>query len=233
MATAAQIAANIANSKRSCGPKTPEGKARARDNALKHGLFAATLLIKGEDPEQYNALVDDLIEQFDPIGTMENLLLSRMSACHWQSRRATINLSKQFESSGEQDNAKQISLALRCQTTADRGFYRALNELRKAQKERYMTAETEAASESTEEEIGFVPQTPEAQEPEAPEPEAPESNDAQEPAPPENQAKPAQIILSWVASTPEQDRIRVERYLARKNKLLEDSHVIRRSRVIE
>ncbi len=100
MATAAQIAANIANSKKSCGPKTPEGKARARDNALKHGLFAATLLIKGEDPEEYNALVDDLIEQFDPLGTIENLLLSRMSACHWQSRRATINLSKQFESGG-------------------------------------------------------------------------------------------------------------------------------------
>ncbi len=224
MATAAQIAANIANSKKSCGPKTPEGKARARDNALKHGLFAATLLIKGEDPEQYNALVDDLIEEFQPLGTMENLLLSRMSACHWQSRRATINLSKQFESSGEQDNAKQISLALRCQTAADRGFYRALNELRKAQKERYMTAETEAAPEFIEEDIGSVPQTPEAQEPEAPEPEAPEINDPQDSAPPESQAKPAQIIFGWVESTSEQDRIRVERYLARKDKAVEDSH---------
>ncbi len=225
MATAAQIAANIANSKKSCGPKTPEGKARARDNALKHGLFAATLLIKGEDPEQYSALVDDLIEEFQPVGTVENLLLSLMSAYHWQSRRATINLSKQFESSGEQDNAKQISLALRCQTTADRGFYLALNELRKAQNERYMTAETEVASESTEEEIGFVPQSPEAQEPEAPEPEDREANDAPESAPPENQARPAQIILSWVDSTSEQDRIRVERYLARKNKSREDSQL--------
>ncbi len=172
----------------------------------KHGLFAATLLIKGENPEEYNSLVDDLIEQFDPLGTMENLLLSQMSAYHWQSRRATINLSKQFESNGEQDNVKQISLALRCQTTADRGFYRALNELRKAQKERYMTAETEAASECTEEEIGSVPQTPEAQEPEAPEPEVPEIYEALEPAPPENQPKPAQIIVTWVDSTSEQDR---------------------------
>ncbi len=84
-----------------------------------------------------------------------------------------------------------------------------------------MTTETEAAFESTEEEIGFVPQTPEAQEPEAPE--APEANDAPESAPPENQPKPGQIILSWVDSTSEQDRIRVERYLARKNKSFEGS----------
>ncbi len=206
MATPAQIAANIANSKKSTGPRTPEGKARARDNALKHVLFATTLLIKGEDPEAYHALVDDLVEEFEPIGTMENLLLSRMSEHHWQSRRATINLSKQLESSGEDDNAKRISLALRCQTTADRGFYRALNELRKAQKERRVAAEVEAAPQATQEKIGFLPQTPEAAE-----------------APPANQAKPAQIILSYMDSTTEQDRERVERYLARKNKSSEDS----------
>ncbi len=151
-----------------------------------------------------------------------------MSAYHWQSRRATINLSKQLEANGEQDNTKQVALALRCQTTADRGFYRALNELRKAQKERRMTdrpihlhtsdiseqAETKAAPQptpsSTHEEIGLVPQNPEA-------PACQQHNDAPEPAPPPtNQAKPAKFILEYQPSTPEQDRIRAENYAARK-----------------
>ncbi len=33
----------------STGPKTPQGKAAARQNALRHGLLAAQMLVPGED----------------------------------------------------------------------------------------------------------------------------------------------------------------------------------------
>jgi hypothetical protein len=47
MTTECQIASNKRNAHKSTGPKTPEGKARSRANALKHGLAAETLMIDG------------------------------------------------------------------------------------------------------------------------------------------------------------------------------------------
>jgi len=57
MATAAQIAANRANAQHSTGPRTPEGKTASSMNALKHGADAASVVIPGEDPAQYDRLV--------------------------------------------------------------------------------------------------------------------------------------------------------------------------------
>jgi hypothetical protein len=45
MTTERQIASNQRNARLSTGPTTPEGKARSRANALKHGLAADTLVI--------------------------------------------------------------------------------------------------------------------------------------------------------------------------------------------
>ncbi len=44
-----QLAANRRNSKRSTGPKTPEGRAISRRNGLKHGLTGAGVVIADED----------------------------------------------------------------------------------------------------------------------------------------------------------------------------------------
>ncbi len=43
-------AVNRQNASRSTGPKTDDGKARSRVNALKHGLRAETLALPNEDP---------------------------------------------------------------------------------------------------------------------------------------------------------------------------------------
>ena len=44
-------AANRANAQKSTGPKTAEGKARSRLNAVTHGLCAVVIEIPGEDRE--------------------------------------------------------------------------------------------------------------------------------------------------------------------------------------
>ena len=45
----AKLAANRRNAQRSCGPKTPAGKARSRCNALKHGLTGSGVALPTED----------------------------------------------------------------------------------------------------------------------------------------------------------------------------------------
>ena len=57
-ATEAQVAANRLNAQKSTGPKTPEGKARSRANALKHGLCSSVVVT--EDAE----LVQQRAEEF-------------------------------------------------------------------------------------------------------------------------------------------------------------------------
>jgi hypothetical protein len=55
MATARQIAANQANSLRSTGPRSPQGKAASRANSLKHGLSGRGVVL----PHQEADLVDE------------------------------------------------------------------------------------------------------------------------------------------------------------------------------
>jgi hypothetical protein len=50
MTSLRQIESNRRNAQRSTGPKTPSGKARASQNAVRHGLTAETVIGPLEDP---------------------------------------------------------------------------------------------------------------------------------------------------------------------------------------
>ena len=56
MATPAQIAANLANSQKSTGPKSADGKARSSRNSFKHGLYSKHLVLPNEDPAELDQL---------------------------------------------------------------------------------------------------------------------------------------------------------------------------------
>ena len=43
-----QIAANQANARKSTGPKTPEGRAVSKMNALKHGILSREKILRNE-----------------------------------------------------------------------------------------------------------------------------------------------------------------------------------------
>lgn len=74
MLTAAKLAANRANAMKSTGPRTAEGKARAAQNARRHGLRAVFLADEGFTQE-----VKDLARLFAGEGAPEEVFAL---ACH-------------------------------------------------------------------------------------------------------------------------------------------------------
>jgi len=89
MSSNAQVEANRRNSQKSTGPKTPEGKARARLNAVTHGLLCDKAVIDGEDAELFAEHCRSMEEALAPEGAMEELLADRIAAQAWRLRRAT------------------------------------------------------------------------------------------------------------------------------------------------
>jgi len=88
MATEKQIAANRANAQKSTGPKTPEGRAAVRLNGLKYGLYAETLILPGEDPAEFDALLDRFHAEHQPATPTEEAFVSQIVMATW--RRARI-----------------------------------------------------------------------------------------------------------------------------------------------
>ena len=138
MATEAQIEANRRNAQHSTGPTSPEGKARSCMNRLSHGFNSSVLFIDGEKPEEFNLLLADLHNEFQPATTSEQILLEKMVHHQWFSLRAcrlqSVALNSSAASAGYMP--KDLGVLIRYQQSSDRGFYKARTELLTAQKER-------------------------------------------------------------------------------------------------
>ncbi len=85
----AQIEAARQNGARSRGPVSPEGKARAARNALKHGLAAIKhLVLDDEDQAELDALTESLMAEIGPTSEVEARLVQRLAAAFWKGERA-------------------------------------------------------------------------------------------------------------------------------------------------
>jgi hypothetical protein len=71
------------------GPRTPEGKARSAQNALRHGLRAGRFaLLPEEDAEEFKALVAELRRVHAPEGPIELLQVDAVAVAIWRELRA-------------------------------------------------------------------------------------------------------------------------------------------------
>jgi hypothetical protein len=88
MATALQIAANRRNAQRSTGPRTTEGRAAVRLNAVTHGLTAKSVLLRHETAPDYHEIRAALIEDYAPATSQELMLVDQVAAGYWRTIRA-------------------------------------------------------------------------------------------------------------------------------------------------
>ena len=89
MATEAQINANRRNALKSTGPRTPEGKARSAQNALKHGLAAISphAFLAVEDKPAFERLLAGYMRIYNPQHADEVDLLVDAAYCKWRQQR--------------------------------------------------------------------------------------------------------------------------------------------------
>src|SRR6185437_5326636 len=139
------------------GPRTPQGKTISSGNSLKHGLASGRLIIPGEDPAEFDALLNDLTAEHAPATPTEQLLVQQM-AQSWCLMQRAVRLQNQAFTETSVDTRK-LALFLRYQTTYERAFYKALNTLLKVRTERRKSA-PEFVSQKP---VGAMPASPVSQ----------------------------------------------------------------------
>ncbi len=115
MATERQVEANRKNARKSTGPRTHAGKARACLNAVTHGLTAQTLILPDEDPRAYQARLDAWAADLRPCTAYEEGLVRHAVGLSWRLDRADrvqAALITQSIAGHSEDNDRQAREAL-------------------------------------------------------------------------------------------------------------------------
>ena len=157
MSTDKQIEANRLNALKSTGPKTPEGRAAVRLNGVKHGLYAETLVLKGESESDFAALLESYEAEHAPATPTEEALVQQLVMATWRLRRLyhaeagyyahrmedTADRSKDYnlDHSGHVGlvvdwSNKTLDAFARQQAHLERSFCRAIRELKRLRSER-------------------------------------------------------------------------------------------------
>ena len=175
MSTQAQRKANRQNAKKSTGPRTPEGKARSSQNALKHGLLARDAVMADEDPAEYDRQLQILEENLFPKNAIEFELVLQIADARWRLRRITRieagfttyqyagadratrksypdivlpgrNGENQLLGKSMQDHTQALHNLARYRTMTSRDITRALRMIRQLRKDEFECKENRAAN---------------------------------------------------------------------------------------
>ena len=146
-----QIDANRRNSQKSTGPRTTAGKSITSTNAYKHGVFAESPTIIGENTINFATLKQSFLDRFQPLGADEEVLVATITRNAWLLERFS-NVEVQvwdfrlnrIDEDDEEDSLNPLSVAhnsvyhtlgylQRRMDSADRAFRRNLECLLKLQ----------------------------------------------------------------------------------------------------
>ncbi len=160
MASAKQVAANRRNASLPRGPLSAAASAAVRENAVKHGLTAKHVVLQHEDDADYHELRASIVMEYQPGTPQEHRFADQIAQNYWrllrcrrvetatfENRLGTLKDRLKIDPKAPIDNDEGISICMsnhggdfdtlrRYETTIERAWYRAIRELRAAQKER-------------------------------------------------------------------------------------------------
>ena len=158
--TAKQVVANQKNAKLG-GVKSQKGKEIVRFNARKHGILSN--LITDYEENIYKYFLDQLFEEYKPIGFMEEMLVERIAICYLRLFRAgkaekefmlsrlnpgefkdeleipdfTTCIKKPYKAIIKEDDLEKFSSTyLRYEISLENRLYKAIHELERVQRVR-------------------------------------------------------------------------------------------------
>src|ERR1022692_1201585 len=129
--------ANRQNAQHSTGPKTPEGKAAIRFNALTYGMRTRATNLPDENAEEYSRLWDDLEADWQPQDRTERCYLETMVTSQWLLARVAASEQKVylFIEFGEKQFV-MLGYAAKQRAQLERSFRTAIEDMKQSQKER-------------------------------------------------------------------------------------------------
>ncbi len=116
MTSAWQMRTNAENAKKSTGPRTAEGKERARMNAVKHGMTARVGLLPEENFPEFKLRMFGIFEDLRPRTRLESALAERVAYSFVRSERASRALairSNRKARTGAQEEADRTEREVR------------------------------------------------------------------------------------------------------------------------
>jgi hypothetical protein len=142
-----QIAANRLNAVNSTGPRTDRGKQRSRQNALRHGLTAETVIGALENAVDYRALETSIMADFQPRSATDRELVCRLASVLWRLRRATAIETGLFQVQGEWV-LQRLAAAPRCRTVPPPEWVEELDAVRTSNGQAVNPDNSDAASDA-------------------------------------------------------------------------------------
>ena len=148
---------------RSTGPRTLEGKARSSMNRLMHGCRSEKLVLRHEDPAEFEASVRGWFEHYAPKDALAVALVEELAKAHWFLRRAQKRLAEvewnlpMNAYTWTEENQSLLNNFTRYKVAAERSFIRYFKEL-ELHRRRTATPDTQPKPKTTRSPEGNVTQ---------------------------------------------------------------------------
>jgi len=134
-----QLAANRRNALKSTGPRTTDGKAKSKLNALKHGILSREVVVRGlhikESPRELAELRARFCDELQPVGPLEEMLVDQIVTAYWRLRRALTAETGEITLSvdgGQHERSRPDRLALQVQLAALTGTGDAAHKMKES-----------------------------------------------------------------------------------------------------